>query len=279
MSRRNAPTAARRQAHLRRWAEATAVLEARAPERAAPEQAAYGATVAARAEHARRTGHAPRGRPPPAATPGPRDADQYNVTAPESRMRSRKTPSAQGFAPDDTVQVAVDQAGLLIGGHARSPHPNDTPAAAPPLAAIPPAIGTPAAAALDTGYFFRPGAPGGVCPACRGREPSIATGREPQHQSGQERCAPLPALVLRLRPLRPVPRDSTEGLQTQDGVGPSHLWGAYRHGRAGPRDRQRGPGLAAILAAWTPGHRGGGVPGRPGLHSQAAADAAPGQRW
>jgi transposase len=176
-----------RQARLTRLAEAKAVLEARAQERAAQEQAEYEAKVAARAEQERRTGHAPRGRPPTPPPPGPRDSDQYNFTDPDSRIM--KTPTDQGFEQHYNVQAAVDQESLLIVGPALSNHPNDTHEAEPTLAAIPPAIGTPDAAALDTGYFGP-----ATLEACarRGIEPYIATGREPHHQSWQERFAPLP---------------------------------------------------------------------------------------
>jgi len=75
---------ARREERLARLAEAKAVLEARAAERTAAEQAAYLAKLAAREEQARRTGRPPRGRPPTPPTPGPRDGDQYNFTDPES---------------------------------------------------------------------------------------------------------------------------------------------------------------------------------------------------
>src|SRR3989440_815678 len=66
-----------RQARLARLAEAKAVLEARAKEREAIEQAEYDAKVQERAEKAQRTGRTPRGRPPKPPTPGPRDKDQY----------------------------------------------------------------------------------------------------------------------------------------------------------------------------------------------------------
>jgi len=75
---------ARREERLARLAEAKAVLEARAAERTAAEQAAYLAKLTAREEQARRTGRPPRGRPPTPPTPGPRDGDQYNFTDPES---------------------------------------------------------------------------------------------------------------------------------------------------------------------------------------------------
>ena len=95
----------------------------------------------------------------------------------------------QGFDQDYNAQIAVDQASLLIVGHALSNHPNDTHEAEPTLAAIPAQVGTPDAAAMDTGYFSP-----ATLEACarRGIEPYIATGREPHHQSWRERFAPLP---------------------------------------------------------------------------------------
>src|SRR5947209_14942068 len=101
-----------------------------------------------------------------------------------------KNPTDAGFDQDYNAQVAVDQASLLIVGSALSNHPNDSQEAEPTLAAIPPEVGTPDAAALDTGY----GGPA-TLEACarRGIEPYIATGREPHHQSWRDRFAPLPA--------------------------------------------------------------------------------------
>jgi hypothetical protein len=64
-----------------RLAEAKAVLEARAQERAVAEQAEYEAKLAQRAERERTTGHRPGGRPPSPPVPGPRDTDQYNFSA------------------------------------------------------------------------------------------------------------------------------------------------------------------------------------------------------
>jgi hypothetical protein len=83
----------------------------------------------------------------------------------------------------------VDQVSLLIVGCALSNHPNDSQEAEPTLGAIPLAIGTPEAAALDAGYFGP--ATLGAC-ARRGIEPYIATGRDPHHPSWQQRFAPLP---------------------------------------------------------------------------------------
>src|SRR2546422_5925115 len=77
---------ARREDRLARLAEAKAVLEARAAERAAAEQAEYEAKLAQREERERATGRRPRGHPPIPPVPGPRDGDQYNFSDPESRI-------------------------------------------------------------------------------------------------------------------------------------------------------------------------------------------------
>ena len=115
---------ARREDRLARLAEAKAVLEARAAERAAAEQADYEATLAQRAERERTTGRRPRGRPPTPPVPGPRDGDQYNFTDPESRIM--KNPTNAGFEQDYNVQLALDQGSLLIVACALSNHPNDS---------------------------------------------------------------------------------------------------------------------------------------------------------
>ena len=66
---------------MARLAEAKAVLEARAQERMAEEQADYEARLALRAERERTTGRSRGGRLPTPPTPGPRDGDQYNFSA------------------------------------------------------------------------------------------------------------------------------------------------------------------------------------------------------
>ena len=178
---------ARREDRLARLAQAKAVLETRATERAAAEQAEYEAKLAQRAERERTTGRRSGGRPPAPPVPGPREGDQFNFTDPESRIM--KNPTDAGFEQDYNVQVAVDQKSLLIVGCALSNHPNDTQEAEPTLAAIPSEIGTPEAAAFDAGYFGP-----ATLAACTQRriEPSIATGRDPHHASWQQRFAPLP---------------------------------------------------------------------------------------
>jgi len=179
---------ARRAARLAQLAAAKVVIEARARERDALERAAYEETMAQRAQQEQATGHRPRGRAPSAPVPAPRAKDQYNCTDPDARIM--KNPTDQGFDQDYNAQVAVEQQSLLIvGGKSLSNHPNDTHEAEPTLEAIPPEVGTPDAAALDHGYWSP-----ATLEACAVREiePYIATGREPHHQSWQERFAPEP---------------------------------------------------------------------------------------
>jgi transposase len=178
-----------RQERLVNLAQAKAVLAARAKERDAAEQAEYAAKLQARAAKAQETGHKPRGRAPAPPVAGPRDKDQYNFTDPESRIM--KNPTDEGFDQYYNAQVAVDQDSRLIVGYSLSNHPNDKAEALPTVDAIPAAeIGTPAAAALDNGYFS-PATVEGL--AARGIDPYIATGREPHHQSWQARFAAQPA--------------------------------------------------------------------------------------
>jgi hypothetical protein len=177
-----------RQARLARLAEAKAVLEARATERTALEQAEYDAKVQERAEKARQTGRTPRGRAPKPPTPGPRDKDQYNFTDPESRIM--KHSSTEGFEQDYNAQIAVDQASLLIVGASLSNHPTDQHEVEPTLDALPVEIGIPDAVAMDNGFFSAANIQ--ICEG-RGIEPYIATGRDPHHPSWHQRFARVPA--------------------------------------------------------------------------------------
>ena len=178
----------RREAQVARLAEAKAVLEARAKERDAAEQAIYDAKVRAREEKAARTGRRPGGRAPTPPTPGARETDQYNFTDPDARIM--KNPTNKGMEQHYNAQVAVEQESLLIVGCAVSNHPNDQHEADPTLDAIPAAVGVPTAAALDTGYFSVAN-----IAACerRGIEPYIATGRTGHHQGWQAHFAAQPA--------------------------------------------------------------------------------------
>jgi transposase len=178
---------AMRQERLARLAEAKQVLQARAQERQAAEQAEYEAKQRAREAKAQRTGRKPRGRPPTPPSSGPQDKDQYNFTDPESRIM--KGSSSAGFEQAYNAQVAVDQDNFFIVACSLSNHPNDQAEVAPTLDALPAALGAPAAAALDNGFFS---AQNIAALEERHIEPYIATGREPHHKSWQERFAAEP---------------------------------------------------------------------------------------
>ncbi len=177
-----------RQQRLENLAEAKAVLEARAQERYEAELAEHEAKLRARAEKARKKGHKPGGRPPKPPQPGPRDKDQYNFTDPDSRIMKNST--NQGFDQHYNAQAAVDQESFLVVANTLSNHPNDQGELEPTLDAIPVAVGTPEAAAIDNGYFSQDNVT-----ACedRGIEPYIATGQEPHHTSWRTYFAELPA--------------------------------------------------------------------------------------
>jgi len=176
-----------RQERLERLAEAKQVLQARALERQAAEQAEYEAKQREREAKAKRSGRKPRGRPPTPPSGEPQDKDQYNFTDPESRIM--KCSSSAGFEQAYNAQVAVDQDTLLIVACSLSNHPNDKAEAEPTLEALPPALGTPEAAALDNGFWSEKNL---AALEERHIEPYIATGREPHHQSWPERFAAAP---------------------------------------------------------------------------------------
>jgi hypothetical protein len=176
-----------RQERLANLAKAKAVLDARAQERDAAEQAEYQAKLREREEKARHKGRKPRGRPPQPPQPGPRDQDQYNFTDPDSRIMKNSTD--EGFDQHYNAQAAVDQASLLIVATSLSNHPNDKQEAEPTLDAISPRIGTPEAAALDNGYW----SPGNFkALEVRGIDAYIATGRERHHVSWETFFAKQP---------------------------------------------------------------------------------------
>jgi transposase len=177
-----------RQKRLVNLEQAKAVLEQRAEARYQAEQAAYEAKLRAREEKARRKGGKPRGRAPKPPTPGARAKDQYNFTDPTSQIM--KNSNNAGFDQHYNVQVAVDQASLLIVAPGLSNHPVDTGEAVPTLNAIPAELGKPPAVAMDRSYF----SPNNIQELERlGIEPYIATGREPHYRSWRSFFAETPA--------------------------------------------------------------------------------------
>lgn len=95
-----------------------------------------------------------------------------------------KNSTNQGFDQHDNAHIATAQDSLLIVGYALSNHANDQAEVEPTFDAIPPAVGTPLAAALDNGYFSEANI---ARLAARGIEPYIATGRDAHYQSWRER--------------------------------------------------------------------------------------------
>jgi len=168
---------ARREERLQRLAQAKAVLEARAAERHAAEQAEYAAKMGERAQKEAVTGKKPSGKPPAPPTPGPKEGDQYNFTDPDSRIM--KNSRDDGFSQQYNGQVAVCEGSRLVVGFSLSNHPNDQHELAPTLASIPEALGSVPAAVLDTGYFSQAN-----IDALQAQqiEPYIATGRDPHHR-------------------------------------------------------------------------------------------------
>ncbi len=175
-----------RQERLAHLAKAKAVLEARAKERYAAEQAEYEAKLSEREAKARKHHRKPKGRTPKPPQPGPREKDQYNFTDPDSRIMKNST--NDGVDQNYNVQVANDQESLLIVANTLSNHPNDKQEAIPTLDALDPQVGQPKAAAMDNGYFSETN-----IDACqmRGIEPYIATGREPHHKDWRSFFAEL----------------------------------------------------------------------------------------
>jgi transposase len=177
-----------RRTRLANLAQAKKVLELRAAERYQAEKAEYEATVQAREARAREENRKPRGRKPqPPQQQGPQDKEQYNFTDPDSRMMKNSTD--KGFDQHYNVQVAVEQDSFLIVAQSLSNHPTDRNEALPTLDAIAPALGTPEAAALDTGYFSATNIAG---MEQRGIDPYIATGRDAHYKSWRMRFAELP---------------------------------------------------------------------------------------
>jgi len=167
----------RRKQQLAQLAEAKKVLKARDQARYEAEKAEYEAKTRAREEKAAQKGRKPAGRPPSPPTPGPHDKDQYNFTDPESRIM--KNANNSGFDQHYNVQVVVDHDSRLVVGNWLCNHTNDKQAALPTIDSVPPVVGQPKKANLDTGYFSENNIAG---LEARGIDPYIATGRTPHHQ-------------------------------------------------------------------------------------------------
>jgi len=163
----------RRRQKLASLAQAKAMLDERARQRHAEEQADYEQKMAERQAKEQQSGKKSRGRPPQPPQSGARDKDQYNFTDPESRIM--KNGNNKGFEQAYNAQAAVEHESRLIVGNTLSDHPNDKREGPATVQAIPAELGRPEAAAMDNGYF---GPETIHAFEAMGIEPYIATGRD-----------------------------------------------------------------------------------------------------
>jgi len=141
---------ARREKRVAALQQARQVIEARAKELAAAQQAEYQAKQARR-EAQREAGQKPRGAEPvpPSETPDPKA--QYNFTDPESRIM--KAGNGAHFEQAYNAQAAVDEQMLIIGERV-STAPNDKEQLAPTVAVISPVVALEVKAILiDSGFY------------------------------------------------------------------------------------------------------------------------------
>jgi transposase len=201
---------ARREKRLAEIARARAIIEARAKERYAREQAEHEAKMAARAAKSAETGKKPGGRPPapPVEAPGP--ADQVNLTDEESRIMPT---AAGGFEQCYNAQAVVAADSLLVVAGDVVQAPNDKQQVQPmlgELAALPGELGKAEILLADTGYFSEANVD--AC-AAAGIDPLIAQGRQNHYAPLSERTAADPPA-----PENPTPVEAmAHRLQTKAG--------------------------------------------------------------
>ena len=201
---------ARREQRLAEIARARAVIEARAKERHAREQAEYEAKVAARAAKAAATGQKPRGKPPVPPVEGPGPADQVNLTDGESRIMP--VPGG-GFEQCYNAQACVAAGSLLVVAQNVVQAANDKQQIEPmldKLAALPPELGQVETLLADTGYCSEANVQACVAADI---DPLLAMGRQPHHPPLAERFAADPP-----PPEQPTPLEAmAHRLQTREG--------------------------------------------------------------
>jgi transposase len=140
----------RRQSRKAALQKARQVIEERAKEMAAAQQADHEAKVAARQQQ-RQGGQKPRGKEPQPPSGQPDAKAQYNFTDPQSRIM--KAGSGEHFEQAYNAQAAVDGAMLIVGQRV-SDAPNDKQELAPGVAAISPVAREQVQAVLvDSGFY------------------------------------------------------------------------------------------------------------------------------
>ncbi len=201
---------ARREKRLAEIARAKVVIEARAKERHAREQAEYEAKIAAREAKTAQTGKKPGGRVPQPPEPGPLPTDQVNLTDKESRIMPV---AGGGFEQCYNAQAVVAADSLLVVAADVVQAPNDKQQLEPMLdkiAELPAELGKVDELLADNGYFSE-----GNVNACdaAGIKPVIAMGREAHHPTLAERNAADPPA-----PENPTPVEAMrQRLQTKEG--------------------------------------------------------------
>jgi transposase len=180
---------ARRETRLAEIARAKTVIEARAKQRHAREQAEYEAKLAARAAKTATTGKKPGGRPPAPPVEGPLPTDQMNLTDEDSRIMP--VPGG-GFEQCYNAQAVVAAGSLLVVAAEVTQAPNDKQQLEPMLdkiADLPEALGEVGELLADNGYFSEANV---NASAAAGIDPVIAMGREAHHPSLEQRFAAAP---------------------------------------------------------------------------------------
>jgi transposase len=200
----------RREDRLAAIAAAKGKIEARAAERHAREQADFEAKLAARAAKAVASGKKPGGKAPKPPEPGPRAADQINLTDEESRIMPV---AGGGFEQCYNAQAIVDTETMLVTVPQVTQAANDKQQVAPmieKLQALPEGLNQPEQLLADAGYFSAANVD--VCEAA-GIEPLMALKRDEHHPHYAERFSEPPAL-----PANPTPvQRMTHRLKTAAG--------------------------------------------------------------
>ena len=201
---------ARRDERLAEIARARAIIEARAKERYAREQAEHAAKMAAREARSAETGKKSGGRAPAPPVEAPGAADQVNLTDEESRIMPI---AAGGFEQCYNAQMVVAADSLLVVAGDVVQAPNDKQQVQPmlgQLAALPGELGKVETLLADTGYFSETNV--NAC-AAAGIDPLIAQGRQSHYPPLAERTAADPP-----GPENPTPVEAmAHRLQTRAG--------------------------------------------------------------
>lgn len=176
----------RREDRLSAIAQAKAKIEQRAAERHQGEQQEYEAKLAKR-QAQRETGRRPRGKDPEPPHPGPKGADQVNLTDEESRIMPV---SGGGFEQSYNAQAGVDTGTMMVITAHVSQACNDKREVVPTLEqiqALPSLLGEVHTLITDNGFFSQANVI-----ACNdaGVQPLLALKRQEHHEPLMQRFAP-----------------------------------------------------------------------------------------